>query len=356
MLEVLIPGKVYVFKAPTNSGVVLGPALPTSEEVERPAMLIDSGLDDSQARKLYRVVEEELGGKVKAVFVTHAHADHFGGLFWLHKKGIQIMAPPLERAVIENPILKPFSLYGGAYPPTFMRSKFLYANPAIVDLVLDPGVHKYIGIEFEVMPLHGHSLGMVGVFIRAETTDSYPNGNEGKGNTQVVKRNESQTGNSDKEEKSEIDAVFIGDALFTQEVLEKHNHLPFNVHLEAVFNTLERLDAMADECHVKYFVPGHGNVLPGNDAFKKALQKYRTVLEENLDKVIEIIGSDPEAPCKKEGELVHEMMRFREADQLADKSLFMLIHSAVRANLCYLEDQGYIESSVVQGELCYHRL
>ena len=79
----LVPGKIYVFQAPTNTGILI-------DESKGTAAMIDSGIDDSQARKVYRRVTEELGVQVTEIFTTHAHADHCGGHFWLKKKDVRI--------------------------------------------------------------------------------------------------------------------------------------------------------------------------------------------------------------------------------------------------------------------------
>src|SRR5690554_1343260 len=95
--------------------------------------LIDSGLNDSIARKALRAVREELQSEVVAIINTHGHADHFGANAFVQKRtGCEIWAPAIEAAVIENPILQPALLFGGAAPADALRTKFLLAEASTV--------------------------------------------------------------------------------------------------------------------------------------------------------------------------------------------------------------------------------
>jgi len=67
-LDLLTDG-MYVLRGAVNSVVV------TEGES---ALLVDTGLDESHARKLLRAVQEA-GFTPRAVLNTHSHADHHGG-------------------------------------------------------------------------------------------------------------------------------------------------------------------------------------------------------------------------------------------------------------------------------------
>ena len=62
---------------------------------------------------------------------THSNADHDGGNTLLQNRlGCAVYATPMEKAVVEHPILEPSFLYGG-YPFKKLRKKFLMDKPDI---------------------------------------------------------------------------------------------------------------------------------------------------------------------------------------------------------------------------------
>jgi len=126
------------------------------------ALLVDTGLDESHARKLLRAVQEA-GLTPGAVLNTHSHADHHGGNAFILKRhpGLEVYAPPLEAAVIAHPLLEPLYLYG-ALPPKELRSKFLLA-PASPARPLEAGTHTLGGVQVELIDVPGHAVQMFAV-------------------------------------------------------------------------------------------------------------------------------------------------------------------------------------------------
>lgn len=136
--------------APTNIGIYLR---------GKGAYLIDAGSRDADADQILRVLGEN-GLTLAGVISTHAHADHTGGNRRLQDvTGCPVFASPAEGAIIANPILNTSLLYG-AYPPEELRRvHYLYANGCRVTGFDDPAFPK----ELEILPLPGHSVGMVAV-------------------------------------------------------------------------------------------------------------------------------------------------------------------------------------------------
>ncbi|RTR25462.1 MBL fold metallo-hydrolase [Deinococcus radiophilus] len=126
------------------------------------AVLVDTGLDDAQARKLLRGLEAK-GLRPSAVLNTHSHADHHGGNAFILAKfpELPVFAPPLEAAVINHPVLEPLALYG-AMPPAELQNKFLLA-PASPAQPLAAGQQTVGGVELELLNVPGHAAQMYAV-------------------------------------------------------------------------------------------------------------------------------------------------------------------------------------------------
>lgn len=126
------------------------------------ALVVDTGLDESHARKLLRAMQET-GLTPTAILNTHSHADHHGGNAFILKRhpGLEVYAPPLEAAIIAHPVLEPLSLYG-ALPPKELRSKFLLA-PSSPARPLEAGTQTLGGVEVELLDMPGHAVQMFAV-------------------------------------------------------------------------------------------------------------------------------------------------------------------------------------------------
>jgi glyoxylase-like metal-dependent hydrolase (beta-lactamase superfamily II) len=129
-------------------------------------VLVDTGLNDTSAKKALKAVREELGGEVLAILTTHAHADHYGGNATVVKRtGAKVHAPAFDEAFLRYPLLQPIFLYGGADPLDTLRGRFLLADPSPVDVIVQPGPHEVAGIPIEAIPLFGHSPGQLGYMV-----------------------------------------------------------------------------------------------------------------------------------------------------------------------------------------------
>ncbi|MPY66329.1 MBL fold metallo-hydrolase [Deinococcus sp. SDU3-2] len=150
---------------PFGPGVSYLPGTVNSVVVEGPgghALLVDTGLDDTHARKLLRALEAA-GLTPGAILNTHSHADHHGGNAFLLGRfpDLPVYAPPLEAAIIRHPVLEPLSLWGAA-PPAELRTKFLLA-PASPAQAVGPGRQTLGGAEVELMAVPGHAAEMYAV-------------------------------------------------------------------------------------------------------------------------------------------------------------------------------------------------
>jgi glyoxylase-like metal-dependent hydrolase (beta-lactamase superfamily II) len=149
---VKIAGPAHYLPGRVNIGAIVG---------DGQAALIDTGLDESAARKAVQAVEQA-ALRLAAVINTHSHADHCGGnAFVVKRTGAPIYAPPVEAALIQHTEFEPFFLFGAA-PFKAIDSKWFHAAPTPVAHILDAKV-ILCGVELEVLPVAGHSMNQVAI-------------------------------------------------------------------------------------------------------------------------------------------------------------------------------------------------
>lgn len=196
---------VYILEGVSNISVL---------RYGKDALVIDTGLGDSGARKIRRWAEDN-GIEIKWIINTHSHADHFGGNSYFIKKfpGVRVFAPEIEDAFIKYPILEPTFLYG-ASPPASLRSDFLMSQASPVHEVLKSGKKEIGPFELEIVSLPGHSFNQVGMIFK--------------------------------------DVFFVADSLFVPILMEKYGILYFT-DFDGWLRTFDKLLEFAD----LKFILGH---------------------------------------------------------------------------------------------------
>jgi len=222
--------QVYYLDALTNIGLI---------KDGNEAILVDSGLDDSVAKKILRILK---GNNLilKAIINTHFHADHCGANNYLQQEtGAEIYAYRIESAIINYPYLEPLSFFSGANPIKDLKNKFLMAKKSVVNHVLEETniKLKFDTLEVEIIPLQGHSVNQIGVVADG--------------------------------------VLFCGDSIFSQKVIDKHKLL-FYTDIEKQKATLEFLA----ETNYDFYLPSH----------TKVSTEIRELIKVNLDCINEIEG------------------------------------------------------------------
>ena len=265
---------------------------------ESEVCFIDSGNDKDAGRKLREILDKQ-GWKLRAIYNTHANADHIGGNRYLQAQtGCRIYAPGIDCAVTRHPILEPAFLYG-AYPPKDLRHKFLLAQESDAE----PLTGKVLPEGFEIIPLPGHFFDMVGF----RTPDG---------------------------------VVFLADCLSSAETLEKYQ-IGFVYDVAAYLDTLEKVKGM----EARLFVPSHA--APTEDIAPLA--------QKNIDKVQEIAEKITDI-CREP--LCAEQILGRLFDDYGlamNFEQYVLVGSTVRSYLAWLLDTGRLLAEFEENMLLWRR-
>ena len=311
-------------------------------------LLIDAGLDKDAARQALRAAEG-LGVTLEAVFLTHAHADHFGGAYLLQQRlGVPLYAPGLEAAMMEHPLIEPLYLFGGAAPIGELRGKFTLAQACRIQHVIlnrqdaknakeirgdlaplassrgttpsntqrgDYTTTKVVTMNYpleigpfrvEVVPLPGHAPNQVGVAVG--------------------------------------EVLFCADAVFPAETLEKHK-LTFCVDLDETLATLQRLPDLP----YAHFAPGHGPAYGAGEEIAQACAANRARLEEVRERVYAAL----EAP-QETATLLRQV-----ADafglRMTTATAYLLTQTTVLAALASLERAGEVNVMMEGNRLLWRR-
>lgn len=292
----LIPltATAYYLRGGANAGLIVH---------DGRGVLVDTGLDRDTAKKILRHVEG-LKIQLAAVVITHAHADHFGGAATIrHRTGVPVYAPPLEAAVVENPILEPLYLFSGALPPAELRHKFTLAEACRVDEVLGIGDLVLGGVALKVLPAYGHAPGQVMV--------------AGGG------------------------VCFVADAIFASEIVAKHG-IPFYVDVDQAAATFDALSSL--EGQYAAFVPGHG----------MAVSQIKPLAAENTARLAEVRAAVAFALAES-GEL-GEIMRLTAGQlgvSIATPVIYWLTQTTVLACLASLQRAGRAQVAVLNNHLVW---
>ncbi len=289
---------VWVIPGGVNIGVLAGD--------EGRVVLVDTGLNDSSAKKALKTVREELGGDVVAILTTHAHADHFGGNAAVVKRtGAAVHAPAFDEAVLRYPLLQPALLFGGADPPDSLRGGFLLADPSPVDDIIRPGPNEMAGVDIEAVPLFGHSPGQLGYVVG--------------------------------------DVFFCADVVLPESVLARYR-IPYLFSLTDHLAALERARTVPH----RVAVPGHGAVLKQGE--------LDSLIDTNIALATRV--ADAVLEHTKESRTAEAILRkllVRFGAPVTDAPSFYLLQPTVFAYLGHLHREGRIAHEVQDGRSLWVR-
>ena len=265
---------------------------------DQDVVLIDSGNDKDAGRKVRQILNANKW-KLKAIYNTHANADHIGGNKYLQAQtGCKIFVPGIDCEFTRSPLLEPSFLYGG-YPPKDLRHKFLMAQASDAEYLTEEALPE----GFEIIPLPGHFFDMVGF----RTPD---------------------------------DVVYLADCLSSRETLEKYR-IGFIYDVAAYLQTLEMVKTM----EAKLFIPAHAAV---TDSIAELAQYNIDQVNEIADRILVLC----ETPCCFE-ELLRQL--FDAYALTMNFEQYVLVGSTVRSYLAWLKDAGRLDVSFEENRMLWSR-
>lgn len=289
--------RVYVAPGGTNVGVVISD--------DGRAILVDTGLNDGNARKVLRAVRDDLKTEVRAILTTHGHGDHFGAnQFVIKRTGARVYAPDLDEQVLRHPLMQTVLLFGGADPVDTIRTKFLLVDDSPVDGLLQPGTQVLEGVEMDVVSLAGHSMNQMGLV---------------------------------------IDGVFFcADVVFPEATIEKYK-IPY------LYSATEHLDALdfaaGVSCH--HAVPGHGEI---EESLEGLVARNRAVMDSTVSVLLEAVAEPRtgDEACA----VVFEALDV----PVPDDGAYFLLRPTVSAYLSHLQRVGAVTTEIAGKTVMWRRV
>lgn len=279
----------HVFYVPgrTNSGIIIND--------NNECVIVDTGIDDDSGRKILNSVEAK-GFRVKAIINTHFHADHVGGNnIILRRTNARVYASKFDAPFIENPILEPMTLYG-SYPIKELQTKLLMASPSKIYETLSDTFDN-----IQIIPLHGHTLGMIGLLVE--------------------------------------DVMFIADALFPENVLEKYK-IPYHMNMRQAFETLNKLKNIKHKFYVPSHMPHQSDLMKIIDENIKAIDNVREIIKEILSKETSL-----DMLISKLAEILNV--------EIQEVGYYYLYESTIKSYLAWLSEEGIIKPIINNNKISY---
>ncbi len=295
-------------KAPTNIGVIVS-AIDQSDC--REIYLIDAPNTQDGAEQVLSLLSQMYSSfSLKAVLLTHSHADHCGGAPYLKEKtGCEIWASEGEAALLQLPQMEA-SLIWGSSPIKDLEIPYYIAPKMHSDKIISCNqvydISKSLSIRF--FPLNGHYLAMCGIEVQ----------------------------DNDKK------AVFLADGISGRNVIKKY-------WIQYLFNEQAFKESLLEISKMKadWFIPGHGDFV--EDAESLAELNLIAVLEtEKL--ILDILKKGPLSQ-----EDILRLVAIRSGLQMRVNQI-VLIGSTLRAYLSSMHKEGLITYEIIDNRMLWKKI
>ncbi|UOR13104.1 MBL fold metallo-hydrolase [Halobacillus amylolyticus] len=256
-------------------------------------LIIDAGIDTPSIKKMLKELKErEL--PLTHLFITHAHADHYGGAAHIQKHfNIKTIAPVFEEAILRNPMIEPLYLFGGNDPLPELQNKFLQGPKMDVDEAVSEGTLQVGALHVETYLLPGHSYHQLALLTKG--------------------------------------VLFAADSYFSESQLQKHK-IPYVTDADETLKSLKRLLTISCDGAL----PGHG-VYERN--FKDTVKANVHYHNELLQWVETYLQNYPEGVSHEQ--IVSAMCNYYNVN-VQQFSQWLLFRTAVTAYLLALKKQDRV--------------
>jgi glyoxylase-like metal-dependent hydrolase (beta-lactamase superfamily II) len=288
-------GNTFFINAPTNIGIYTFK--------NKNCVLIDTGIDNTQAGKLDQVLKES-NLHPRYIINTHSHTDHCGGnsYFLTNYPGCQVYASGIEKLFIENPELHPTILFSASPIKGLGR----IARTVMIDSVMENGISKIDDKKFEIQALPGHTPGQIGI----TTPDN---------------------------------VCFLGDSVFSENIIGKYS-FPNLFSIEQSIETLCELQNNTAEL----YVISHIDKVIDKSQLSQLIDKNLKNINFYKEQILDLL----EQPFSRE-DLLENICVLN--DLSLDFKEYHLAFSTVSAFIKYLFNQQIVDYSLENGRLYYYK-
>ena len=257
--------------------------------------LIDTGIDNSAMNKVLKEVDFQVAGAI----ITHHHADHMGGASKLYSLGVtNIYGPKGEVELIKDPMRGiPYSIFGGASPPKELRNRYLEARSVVVLPATNASFEKTI----QYVDTPGHSLSHAAYIID--------------------------------------DVLFGGDAVFTEETIDKYNLL-YVIDPKKAIISLEELT----QKKFSAMIPGHGTATEDRKNSLDKIHATKEHYERTGERILKIIGEKMD--FKEYPKKIMEELKVKETLKTRGATQYFLFQTSIMSYLSNLMDEKKVKLEI----------